>query len=246
MGYLTISIDGGYKETFDNLYPIIKYYNLPTTWFLVSNYLNKYLEGRLVISIQEIEKLLLFNTEIGCHSHNHFYFILNCKDLIKILHQLKNKDKTKQFKFLTKAIFQQEVVKSKKLLEEIIKREIVSFAYPYGNFNHKLQVLLKKANFVSARTTLDGYNFLENINFYELRTKVIHQQTSLEEMNRWLEEISGKNIWLIETYHLVSKKGSQYFWNINITDFIRHIEYAFRKNIIILNQKDVCQNFKKN
>src|SRR4030042_5427788 len=49
---------------------------------------------------------------------------------------------------------EKEVVEGKKGLEEIIGREVFSFAYPYGNFNDDLIGIVKRANFIGARTIM--------------------------------------------------------------------------------------------
>jgi hypothetical protein len=46
------------------------------------------------------------------------------------------------------------VVEGKKRLEEIIGREVFSFAYPYGNFNDDLIGIVKRADFIGARTVM--------------------------------------------------------------------------------------------
>ncbi|MBM3156311.1 MAG: hypothetical protein FJ004_03385 [Chloroflexi bacterium] len=49
---------------------------------------------------------------------------------------------------------EKEVTEGKKRLEEIVGRRVSSFAYPYGNFNDGLIGIVKRADFIGARTVM--------------------------------------------------------------------------------------------
>lgn len=48
---------------------------------------------------------------------------------------------------------EKEIVESKRRLEEITGRELLSFCYPYGRFNDQVISIVKEAGFIGARTT---------------------------------------------------------------------------------------------
>lgn len=47
---------------------------------------------------------------------------------------------------------EREIVESKRRLEEITGRELLSFCYPYGRFNDQVISIVKEAGFIGART----------------------------------------------------------------------------------------------
>ncbi|MBU0975407.1 polysaccharide deacetylase family protein [Patescibacteria group bacterium] len=61
-----------------------------------------------------------------------------------------------------------EVVKSKKWLEGIIKKECKMFCYPYGDFNKEVRIAVENAGFLAARTVKD-FKF-DMVNRFEMPT----------------------------------------------------------------------------
>jgi peptidoglycan/xylan/chitin deacetylase (PgdA/CDA1 family) len=60
---------------------------------------------------------------------------------------------TVQHPFLTKSNrARQEIFESKKILEEKLGKPVTVFAYPFGDYNEKIEHLVKEAGYVSART----------------------------------------------------------------------------------------------
>lgn len=103
-GYAVITFDDGIDDTFYVAYPLLKSYNFPFTIFITLNYLDK--KGYL-----SSEQLEILNDEflctLGAHSITHpvLRTSLNSKE---------------------------EIVQSKLMLEDKLKREVNHFAYPYG------------------------------------------------------------------------------------------------------------------
>ena len=48
---------------------------------------------------------------------------------------------------------EKEIAEGKRRLEEITSRELFSFCYPWGRFNHQVINIVKEAGFIGARTT---------------------------------------------------------------------------------------------
>lgn len=80
------------------------------------------------ISDSEIRKISK-NHEIGCHTHTH-----------PLLTELTGKE------------MENEIMKSKKTLEKITGRRVVSFSYPYGKYSGSTIPALKELGFSNART----------------------------------------------------------------------------------------------
>ncbi len=99
--------------------------------------------------IEEMKKNDLVN--FGCHTHNHLCFSNFSEEIVE-----------------------NEIEKSKEILEKKLNIKISHFAYPYGSLNdinyfeHKI---LKKLNFKSAVTTSE-INNKDNSNFYLTRVSI--------------------------------------------------------------------------
>jgi peptidoglycan/xylan/chitin deacetylase (PgdA/CDA1 family) len=120
---------------------LLEKYNLPATFFLDTIRLGKELSIQDVISLSEFH-------EVGSHGLTH-------RDLTKL---------SKQEAFY-------ELSRSKAILSKIIKKEISSFAYPYGDYNKFITTMVKKAGYRCARTTIP-YDVNIDSNLYELRTTI--------------------------------------------------------------------------
>lgn len=114
---VSITIDDGYK---DNLIAIelLENYKIPFTIYISTGYLDKaqYLSSH---DLEDISKTNLCT--IGSHTINHKY-----------LSKLGNK---KQF---------EELNGSQLFLESIIKRKVVDFSYPYGDYDFQSKIIADK------------------------------------------------------------------------------------------------------
>lgn len=150
---VAITFDDGFSDQIDIAAPILKKYEIPATFFILSGsvgltgdaasnyYRNQvginYAVGPTVEQISDLAIEPLF--QIGCHTHNHL-------DLGKISDPQK---------------IHTELALSKQKLEEITKTEIRHLAYPFGainNFSKIAEAEILKAGFESASTIIPGYN----------------------------------------------------------------------------------------
>jgi peptidoglycan/xylan/chitin deacetylase (PgdA/CDA1 family) len=104
---------------------LLKKYDVPATFYIPIVY-----EKRGCMTPQQVREIAQ-SFDVGGHSYHHIR-----------LHKIPFNEAEK------------EVAEGKKGLEEIIGREVFSFAYPYGNFNGNLMGIVKRANFIGARTVM--------------------------------------------------------------------------------------------
>ena len=129
--YVALTFDDGYKDFYEYVFPIIKKYNIKVTLYVVPSFINKkdYLSYSELIEISESNLV-----EIGSHGMSH-------SDLTK-----ENKEK-----------YLQEISESKKYLEDILKKRIYTFSYPYGKYNLNMEKEVEKNGYIAAVSTDNGF-----------------------------------------------------------------------------------------
>jgi glycosyltransferase involved in cell wall biosynthesis len=140
---IIITIDDGYLEISTHVCPILSCHGFPATVFLISDRIggcndwtnDDGLKGRRLLSWNEIREIALQRIEFGAHSRTHPHLI----DL--------NQDQARD-----------EIEGSKADLENKLQTTISAFAYPYGEFDIKLQNLVNEAGFLGGCTTDSGLN----------------------------------------------------------------------------------------
>jgi peptidoglycan/xylan/chitin deacetylase (PgdA/CDA1 family) len=131
-----ISFDDGYLNTFTCAFPLLKKAGYVATTFLVSGFIGRESSwegsGEQVVPLMTRENILSMSAEgflFGGHTRTH-------KNLISI-----SPEEAKT-----------EIESGKKELEDLLQKPILSFAYPYGNFNPQIINLVKECGFQAART----------------------------------------------------------------------------------------------
>lgn len=140
--YVILSFDDGFRDFYTDVYPIIKKHNIPVISYVIFNFMNgqDYMTTEMVEEISS-DKLI----EIGAHTLNHAYL-----------------------EGIDTEFAEEEISLSKKLLEEKFNVEIVSFAYPYGDYDEAAINLVKKAGFTNAVTVETG-NLVTANNIFTLK-----------------------------------------------------------------------------
>lgn len=127
---ILLTFDDGYRDFYKYAYPILKKYNVKATQYVISGFLGN--PNHLLSSqVQEIASENL--VEIGAHTVHHAWL----------------KDENEKTAF-------HEIYKSKIDLEKLIKKPVVSFAYPYGAFDLSAIEQVKEAGFLNAVSTIPG------------------------------------------------------------------------------------------
>lgn len=129
---IIISFDDGYRDFYDDVFPILKKNSVKAVAYIVPGFLD-HLNYMYWNQVKEISQSNLI--EIGAHSVHHLS-----------LDRLSEKDAY------------DEIIDSKIVLELSLGRQITTFAYPYGHFTDQTIKLVKTAGFTSAFTTISGTN----------------------------------------------------------------------------------------
>jgi peptidoglycan/xylan/chitin deacetylase (PgdA/CDA1 family) len=144
---IILTFDDAYINNLDNALPILKKYNFKAVLYALgdlqvqNNHWDvKYGEpAHQLMSPEQLKIMAASGIEIGAHSMTH-------ANLVKLDHDA----------------CQREIVESKKNLEKLLGESVISFAYPYGNYNDSVKTLTQQAGFRCAVATDNGGLFLED------------------------------------------------------------------------------------
>ncbi|MBN2120517.1 MAG: polysaccharide deacetylase family protein [Candidatus Omnitrophica bacterium] len=126
---VVITFDDGWKDNYEVAYPILKKYGFPATIFVATGLVGK----KNMLTWEQILEMSNDGISFGAHSVTHPH-------LTKI--DLK--------------AAREEILNSKKELEEQIGKKVSWFAYPFGEFNSEIIKILKELDFECACSVING------------------------------------------------------------------------------------------
>jgi len=163
---IVLTFDDGYRDFYTDVYPILKKYHAKATAYVISGFLG-YANTMNAWQVRKIADVGL--VEIGAHTVNHAWM-----------------------KGLPETELVYEVNQSKKTLEGITGKPVVSFAYPYGAFDVPAIRAVAAAGFTSALSTVPGIDQYQIHRYFLYRVKPGGRiGTSLLS---WLDSIKNEQI----------------------------------------------------
>lgn len=159
---IVVTFDDGYKNIYDYAYPILKKYNVKSSFYLITDWMDgdTYISPEMVV---ELDKSKLF--EIGVHTKTHV--------------KLGTLDYDTQYN---------EIIESKNALEKLLNKKITTIAYPYGSYNTDT-INITKSAFDYAVTVESGFNYSNKLD--RLRLKRFKIPRSMD-INTFINVIEGK------------------------------------------------------
>jgi peptidoglycan/xylan/chitin deacetylase (PgdA/CDA1 family) len=177
---ISITFDDGYEDNLVNALPILDKYKVPVTVFVTSGKLDdaepfywdrntkQQDQGRSMSKKQIIELSKSSLIEIGSHTLSHPHLVKLNKDLQE-----------------------EEISKSKSDLEKIIKKQVVSFSYPFGtreDVTPDIEKIVKSAEYQFACANWAGF-VVESTDRYLLPRIIIRNwgiESFKENLKFWL------------------------------------------------------------
>lgn len=216
--FLSLTFDDGYLTHYTLAYPELKERNLSATFYILANYEGLF-ESKELMSLKQAKEIQDNGLEIGSHTLNH-------PDILTLNSQELN----------------QQLAESRQILENA-GINISSFAYPFGRFNDSIAEETGKY-YSSARTTIKGYNNLENLDFYKLKSLVVTGEMSPKKI---CNRIKGNKYWLILTFHNINSGNSpsNVKWDISLEKFKAILECIKNEKINVKTVGEVISSYEK-
>jgi peptidoglycan/xylan/chitin deacetylase (PgdA/CDA1 family) len=172
---VVITIDDGYASAYTVAFPILKKYSFPATLYLYTNFFSN---GRLALTADQVKEMCASGIEIGCHSRSHPVLTLKTRKSGKVRIAM---NEIQYVNFL-----KDEIVKSRKTLQDMLGLQIDTFAYPYGVYSNVVEQVVREAGYKAAFSVCPSYN-TKKTRRMALKRTTIYFNTSTDSLKRALE-----------------------------------------------------------
>ena len=170
-----ITFDDGFVDVMENALPVLKSHGVVAIQFLVSSLIGKTNEWQQkegdveekLMDDSQVRDWLAASQEIGAHSRTH-----------------------PRLSHLTTPEAREEIVSSKKFLEDRFGRPIHHFCYPYGDYNRQVRDLVEEAGYLTACTTQPGVHRTGDDLFAIKRITARYPSRNLKQIwQRWFRTV---------------------------------------------------------
>ena len=140
---IAVTIDDGFRETYENAFPLLQHYGIPATVFVITGLTGKSnlwmqtrgFPSREMLSWRHIKDMRVAGITFGSHTVTH-----------------------PRLPDISDNEAHHEIRDSKKVLEDRLGEQIAHFAYPFGLFTERTRALVEEAGYVLACSCRSGFN----------------------------------------------------------------------------------------
>ncbi len=179
---ISIVFDDGWESVYTEAFPIMESMGINSTQFIITSTF----DNSRYMSVEQIKHMMRNGHEIQSHTVSH-------PDLSQLTgEQLKN-----------------ELYDSFVRIEGITEVAVEDLAVPLGAYNDETIEVAQKW-YRSIRTTHPGIDTEANFNPFELFSPSLRATSTLEDIEKYIQEAKAQNGWLILTYHQIDTSGDTY------------------------------------
>lgn len=164
---VVITLDDGYKDNYENAFPILKEFGFKATVFMITSSINN---EKDFLTSSELKQMDSYGMDIESHTVNH--------------------DKLDRLTY-EKQI--QTLKDSKEFLEKLLNKKVKYIAYPYGKWNQSAINALKAEGYSMAFTTVGGWANKDQ-GIYTLHRVYVSERYGINEFKRRLINSNYENI----------------------------------------------------
>ena len=124
---------------------------------------------------------------------------------------------------LSTSTIDSELGDSKRFLEALIQKPVISFAAPYGLSDSRVKNVAQKY-YSTSRKTISGFNHIDVRDPHALKIKMVFDVTTQKEVEGWLNWAYEKNKWLILVNHRIEEPPT--FLTTSSADLEKHVQAA--------------------
>ena len=150
---ILITFDDGYRDNFENAYPLLKQYEMVATFFVITDYM--WMADRL--NPQSIVEMAQNGMSFGSHTVSH-----------------------KRLGDLSSAGVRDELVDSKATLERILGKNVNAIAYPQGSYNDNVITAAQNLGYETGFTVREGVCSNNSSDFELRRIPIFKYDTGIE------------------------------------------------------------------
>lgn len=124
-----------------------------------------------------------------------------------------------------------ETADSRTILKSLSLTPVTTFAYPYGDYDDRIEAIVRNAGYSAGRGTIPGFN-TKNTDLYALHTQNVELDTSLTQIKQWVDDAIAHKTWLILGLHEINDVNDTY--SIPASTFSNILAYIKSKNISVV------------
>lgn len=165
---IILTFDDGYLDNYENAFPTLKEYQVPATFFVITDFVDQKKPGYM--TWDQLEELAIEGMEIGAHTMTHA--------------DLQGK---------SRAFQASEIAGSKATIEARIGTPVKSFCYPAGKYDARTLDIVRSVGYQAAVTTDQGTRHSSDT-IFELRRIRVRGAYSANDLAYWIKYfmVNGK------------------------------------------------------
>ncbi len=215
-GAVSFRFDDNFANQYTDAAPILDAAGFKGTFYVVSKQVaDTGFSGYM--SVAQVKDLYSRGDEIGAHTRTHAHLPT-----------------------LTAAQQQNEIAGSRQDIQGWSVGPVLSFAYPFGEYDATTTQIVANAGFSSAASTIRGY-ITPSSDHYQLEYQEWKNTTTLAEAQQWVDTALQTHTWLILTFHSIKDDPSDVY-AISPSNFQALVSYVKQKSALVVTVSEGMQS----